>query len=150
MKKINADLVAAMISTILALVFLTQSFQYDYHGPTGLGPGFFAVWLSGIVLVLSLIYVFQAIRRQGSSDEEGVLPKGEALKKMLICVVSMIVFVVLFYFLGFFTAATVFLFILLYRAYRWYVSLGISVGVSLSLFWLFGTILSVDLPFFGQ
>jgi len=150
MKKVNSDLVTALFSTMIALVFFVQSFTYSYTGPTGnLGPGFFSIWLSGIFLFLSLLYAVQSLLR-GKSSVDAVLPKGVALKNFLLCIASMVIFAVLFYFVGFIAAGTVFLFILLYRAYKWYISLGISLVTTLIVFWLFGSILHVALPGFQQ
>ncbi|WP_183192912.1 tripartite tricarboxylate transporter TctB family protein [Brevibacillus nitrificans] len=153
MRKINkAELSVACFVFVISIVFLTQSFTYEYQDSVGPGPGYFPVWLSGILLVLSIIYILHCFRNkevQSDEEPEKVLPQGDALKSFILCIGSMILFVVLFEYVGFVIAGTVFLYILLFKAYRWYVSLGVSLGVSLLLFYLFGTLLGVDLPGIG-
>lgn len=147
MKKLNAGVWAGSIIALFSIVFLIQSLTYPYTGTLGLGPGFLPVWISGIMLVLSICYIFESIKGENANDDP--FPKGEGLKKILFIIGSIILFLILLSFIGFVLSSIIFLFILLFRSYKWYTGLGISVAVSIFLFWLFGSVLSVPLPING-
>lgn len=147
MNKINAGVWAGIVILLISLVILFQSFEHPYSSELGPGPGFFPVWLSGILLVLSLFYMNESINGENAGREP--MPKGESLKKILFILTSLIIFVILLPFVGFILAGTIFLFILLFRHYKWYTNVSISFGISLFLFWLFGSVLSVSLPVNG-
>jgi presenilin-like A22 family membrane protease len=69
--------------------------------------------------------------------------------KLLFVILSMFLFPIVLPFLGFMLSGTIFLFLLLFRAYKWYISLGISIVVTAVVFWLFGVVLSIPLPVNG-
>lgn len=149
LKKLSPDSYAALISILLSIVFLYLSSQYDYTGRRWIGPGFFPVWICGVWLVLSVVYFIQTIRRRGNEETgevQDIIPKGKAGRRILITAANLILFIVLFKFVGFIAASVIFLFILLYGAYRWYVSLSVAIGVTLLLYWLFGIMLKVNIP----
>ncbi|MEW9672468.1 tripartite tricarboxylate transporter TctB family protein [Ammoniphilus sp. 3BR4] len=153
MMKLKADFWAAMMVLILSVIFLFESSMFPYSnrlGP-GPGPGFFPIWLSSILLVLSLFYLYQSLERQkeGQGEQEGILPRGEGLRKILFTLFSLILFVVLISFIGFTLTSIIFLFMLLREGYRWFTGLGISIVVSLLMFWVFGSVLDVALPVNG-
>ncbi|MEC1523861.1 tripartite tricarboxylate transporter TctB family protein [Neobacillus niacini] len=147
MKKINSGVWAGVILLIFSLVFLLNSFDLAYISDIGPGPGFFPVWLSGILSILSLLYIVVSFKNKDSEDsEEERLPKGEALKNILLILISMTLFTILLPILGFIMSSTIFLFTLLFSGYRWFVNLAISFGVSIILYGLFDRLLDVQLP----
>ena len=145
MKKINAEVIAGLFILLFAIFFMIEATNYRFISRAGdLGPGFFPTWLSGILIVLSLIYIYVAY--QGKSVIEKFLPEPKAIKKISFILASMIIFLLAFNYAGFIICSLVFLFVLLYGSYKWYVSLGISAGVTASLYWLFQITLGVQLP----
>lgn len=132
---------------VFSLVFFIQSFSLPYSGLEGIGAGFFPTWLSGILLILSVCYIYSALRREDSQSEP--MPKGKALLNILFILLCMIGFIILVTFLGFVITSTLFLFVLLYRNYRWYMNIGISLGISLVIFFVFNSLLGVTLPVNG-
>lgn len=148
MKRINAGTWTGIFLLLFSFVLLYQSFAFSYSDEYGPGPGFFPVWLSGSLLILSLLYIYESIRTHDSAQEP-VMPRGEGLKKNLFVAFSLIMFVVLLNFAGFVLSGVIFLYILLYKAYRWYISAGISLGVTLFVFWLFSSIFGIPLPVNG-
>lgn len=144
LKKINADAWAGLVVFIFAFIFLVQSLQFPYWSHSGPGAGFFALWLSGILLILALFYMYHSLRGTLVSQES--MPRGAGLKNILYILGALVVFILLVTFLGFTVTSSIFLFLLLYRAYKWHTNLAISVGVSLALFWFFHDLLRVALP----
>jgi putative tricarboxylic transport membrane protein len=144
MKKLNANAWAGVALLIVSLVFLIKSFDYAYSSELGPGPGFFPFWLSAGLLVLSLIYIVSSMR--SNSTEKVTMPSGKSLKEVLFLLGSMILFAVLLPYLGFIISSTLFLFALLFKAYKWHINLLTSAGVSVFLYVLFDLVLEVRLP----
>lgn len=144
MKQLNANAWAGIALLVMAIVFLVKSFNYAYSSELGPGPGFFPFWLSAALLVLSVIYIVSSVRT-GSAAKVS-MPSGKALKGVLFLLGCMVLFVVLLPNLGFIVSSTLFLFALLYKAYKWYINLLTSAGVSVFLYVLFDTVLEVRLP----
>lgn len=147
MKIMRAEVWAAIVILLISFVFLYQSFSYSYSSELGPGPGYFPVWLSGILLILSCLYIFESLTAESGSAE--TMPRGEALRKILFILGCLSLFLILISIIGFVLTGTIFLFLLLFREYKWYSNLGISLGVSIFLFWLFDIILGVTLPVNG-
>lgn len=140
---------AGIVIALFSIVFLVQSFDYSYEnrlGP-GPGPGFFPIWLTIALLILSLLYIVESWKGYKAPKEE--MPTGKEFKNVLLIAGFLVVFIVTVQFLGFVLSSTLFLFLLLSRYYKWYSSVGISLSVSIILFWLFAVVLSVDLPVNG-
>lgn len=135
---------AGLIILLLSILLFINSFSYTYDSAFGPGPGFFPVWLSGILFILSLVYIYESIKKKEDSEEK--LPTGTALKNVLFILTCLILFVILVKYLGFIITGSLFLYSLLYGQYRWFISLGISIGVSVFVFWIFSSLLGVSLP----
>jgi putative tricarboxylic transport membrane protein len=144
MKQLRIGVWAGIFVSVFSLFLLIKSFSFSYKSEFGPGPGFFPVWLCGILFVLSLLYIYESAKREQDSDEK--LPTGHALKNVLFILTCLILFVIFVSYLGFILTGTLFLFILLFRQYRWYISIGISLSVSVFIFWLFSSVLGVILP----
>lgn len=147
MVRLKAEVWVGIFLLVFSFVFFIQSFSLPYSGLEGIGAGFFPTWLSGILLILSICYIYSAHRREDSQSES--MPKGKALKNILVILVCMIGFVIAVTLLGFVTTSALFLFALLFRNYKWYINIGISLGISLFIFWVFSSVLGVALPVNG-
>jgi putative tricarboxylic transport membrane protein len=149
-KKMNPGVWGGIGSLLFSLVFFIQSFQFEYTSSSNPGPGFFPVWLSGILIVLSVLYIIQSLRTPNRSEtEQSDKTNSMERMKLLFVILSMFLFPIVLPFLGFMLSGTIFLFLLLFRAYKWYISLGISIVVTAVVFWLFGVVLSIPLPVNG-
>lgn len=145
MGKQNAGVWAGILILIFACVIFSQALTLDYYTTLGPGPGLFPLWLSGILIVLSILYIFQSIKKEAVSFAE-ILSKGRGLGNVVAVLGSVIVFMLIVNFTGFIVASTVLLFILLVREYKWHWGLGISAGVSILLFVVFQVFLGIPLP----
>lgn len=135
---------AGIVILILALLMFVMSLQYSYSSILGPGPGFFPTWLSGILIVLSIWYIFESVKGKNVSSDSW--PTGRSLKQILFIIMSLFLFLVLFILGGFLLAGIIFLIILFYKEYRWYTTLLMSVGITLFIYLMFNTILKVHLP----
>jgi putative tricarboxylic transport membrane protein len=144
MKKWNAGVWAGIVVLAFSLFIFSQSHRYPYSGSLGLGPGYFPVWISGAMILLSILYIYESARGANASGES--MPERAGLIKIVFILLCLIGFVVLLPYLGFIVTGSLFLYVFLLREYRWYQKLVYSVGISMFLFWLFGSILHVALP----
>ncbi|MEH7383403.1 tripartite tricarboxylate transporter TctB family protein [Bacillus sp. JJ1533] len=140
----NAGVLAAILITIFSVFFLYHSTKLDYQGPLGFGPGFFPLWLSILLLFLSILYLMMSFKEV--IDIREILPKGKSLLDFTFILLSMILFILLIERTGFVIAGTVSLIVLLFRTFKWYFTLSLSVGISLAIFIIFAKGLSIPFP----
>lgn len=147
MIKYRPEIWAGAVIFLLALFLFVLSMQYNYSAAIGPGPGFFPTWLSGILMVLSIWYIYESMKGKNASSESW--PTGGSLKHILFIIISLVLFVILFTLFGFLIAGFIFLAILFYKEYKWYTTLLMSAGITLLIYWLFNTVLKVYLPLGG-
>mgnify|MGYP001471826414 CR=1 FL=1 len=144
MNKENAGLWAGLVIFVTAVVFILYSLQYDFQSDTGPGPGLLPFWLGCALAVLAIIFIIGSIRKPILFRL--ILPAKRGRKNILMIIGSLLLVICLMPYSGFVIASTIFLWLLLLDGYRWYSSLGIAVGVSLFLFWVFDVLLKIPLP----
>jgi putative tricarboxylic transport membrane protein len=143
MKKLSAGFWGGLAVLTTGLVFFFYSMSYPYISEYGPGPGMFPIWLSGFLILLSGFYIFASLKGNDSSDK---MPDRKGLLNILFLIMCMAMFVLLLPVLGFNLCASATLFAMLFRAYRWFVNLAISIGSSVSLYVIFSIALGVQLP----
>ena len=139
----KVGLAGALSVLSIGIVFLIYALQYPYASELGPGPGMMPLWLSGILIVLALAYLYSVVKGKDSAEE---WPEKKAQLEMAAILGNMAMFVILLPIVGFNLAATLFLFLFLRRSYRWIKSLAISLGVSIFLFLLFTEGFASPLP----
>lgn len=130
---------------ILSVAAFTISSSYGYYSKYGPGPGLFPLWISGVFILISLLYIIESIRKEGVSINE-ILPKGKELSYILKILGSITLFIILAPYTGYSIASIVMLFILFYGKYKWYSGLGIAIVTTLILFYIFQKYLRIPLP----
>lgn len=141
----NISVYMAVFFLLFSGVMFWESLSMSYYSEYGPGPGLLPLWVSGIIFVLSVVYLVTAFKKDIILFAH-VLPKGEGLVNVLVCMGSLVLFMVLVPLTGFLIGSTVTLFILFLRGYKWYWSLGFSASVAFIIFWVFGVMLQVPLP----
>jgi putative tricarboxylic transport membrane protein len=141
----NASIYMGGVILLFASVVFWQSLQFEYYNEKGPGPGFFPLWLSGGLALFSIIYIGTSIKKEVILISD-IIPKGKDLGNILTLLIGAIIFLLIINYMGFVLAASLLLFSILRRFYKWYVGIGISVGVSVCLFYLFHTLLGIPLP----
>ncbi|MDU4962413.1 MAG: tripartite tricarboxylate transporter TctB family protein [Sporomusaceae bacterium] len=142
----NAGIWAGLAILGFAAVIFSQSLELDYSTRLGPGPGFFPLWLSGILIVLAICYLWSSFKRE-VIDIGDILPRDTAARRdILMTVCGVVIFPLVVDDLGFVISGSILLFIMFMRAYKWYMALGISVATSLLLFFIFQSLLGVSLP----
>jgi hypothetical protein len=142
----NASLWCGVILLIYSIVMFVQSLSLQYYAKFGLGPGpgFFPIWLSGALGVLSLIFIFRALKRPVPLQD--ILPHGQGLKNVLSTLGAVLLFILIAKTTGFTIACTLMLSIVLKGQYGWRKGLAISLSITLVLLVIFQHLLDVPLP----
>jgi hypothetical protein len=139
----KVGLAGALCVLGIGLVFFIYSLQYPYESELGPGPGMMPLWLSGILIVLALAYLYSVVKGKDTAED---WPEKKAQLEMGLILGNMALFVILLPVIGFNLAATLFLFVFLRRSYHWVKSLAISLGASIFLFLLFTEGFASPLP----
>jgi hypothetical protein len=130
---------------IFSGIIFWESRSMTYYNGVAPGPGFLPLWLSGILFILSILYILRSLKKEIILFSK-VLPKGKGLGNIVTLIGSVILFIVMISYAGFVISSIVMLFLLFHRGYKWYWGLGLSVVVTMIIFVIFGTMLQVPLP----
>ncbi|RDU38126.1 hypothetical protein DRW41_00720 [Neobacillus piezotolerans] len=141
----NIGLYVSLLFLIIGGIVLMQSLSLNYYSEFGPGPGLLPIWISGLMIVLSIINIFSSLKKDAIKLAD-VMPKGEGLKNVLLTVGTLLLFIITVPYIGFCIASFLMLFLLFLRGYKWYIGVGLSAGITLLVFWVFGSILNVPLP----
>jgi len=146
MLKKNAGLWAGIITLGFSLLFFVTSLQYSFLSDRGIGPGpgFLPLWLSGLMGILAILLMIDALRKPTWFSM--IIPKKPEAKKIALVFGSVILFLAIVSYAGFIISTTIMLFLLLRGSYRWFISLGTAAGTSILLYWVFVILLKVTLP----
>ena len=144
-RDLKVTTVVSLALAIFAGVFFAASMRYGYWAGYGPGAGFVPRWSSGIMLVLSLISLFQSFKQPGMKISE-VFPSKIAAKNLLITWGSLIFFVLFCKTLGFVIATTLMLTALFSRGMSIKKSFVCSLVVAVICFFLFKMVLMVQVP----
>lgn len=141
----NAGVWAGIVILVYAITIFYQSFSLDYSTRLGPGPGFFPRWLSGGLIVLTLMYIWDSAKNTIISSSD-LWPKGRALGTILSMLGGLVIFTTIVDYSGFVIAGSILLFAMFIRDYKWYTALGASVAIAVLLLFVFQSLLGVTLP----
>ncbi|MDQ0862148.1 tripartite tricarboxylate transporter TctB family protein [Metabacillus dongyingensis] len=131
---------------LFSIFMFNSSLKYEYYGQYGPGPGFFPLWLSGLLGVFSILFILDSLRKNNRITFSDVLPKGKILISVLKVVLSILLFILISPHLGFIVSSILIMLILLIPDFKWTTSLSTATSVTLILFVVFKTILDIPLP----
>lgn len=140
-KKLQAGAWAGIIFLAIGILFFAYSLIYPYSSEVGPGSGFFPIWISGFLIVLALIYIYESVKGNDSAEEI----TRESFTKVLMIVIFMVLFVLFLPIAGFNISGTAFLFAMFFKSYGLVKNLIISLVSTLAIYFLF-LLLGVQLP----
>ncbi len=144
-KRQNAGLWFGLGFLAFSVLFFVMSFGLSYHSKLGAGPGMYPRWLSGISIIVALIYIWQSCTIQVFRIGE-YFPGRKAMINVATVFISCLVFLFLLNVIGFIPASTLLMFILFVRHYKLWQSIALSVGITLICYLVFKVCFSVPLP----
>lgn len=142
----NAGIWSGIILLAYAATILYQSLTLDYSTRLGPGPGFFPLWLSAILIILIIAYIWDSFKSNTVKLSDILPPDKRARDNILLTLGGLFVFPLIVEFLGFIVSGSILLFIMCIREFKWYTSLGMAIGISCLLFFVFQSLLGVTLP----
>jgi len=140
-KKLQAGAWAGIVFLAIGILFFAYSLIYPYSSEVGPGSGFFPIWISGFLIVLALIYIYESVKGNDSAEE---ITK-ESFGKVLMIIIFMVIFVLFLPIAGFNISGTAFLFAMFFKSYGLVKNLIISIVSTLAIYFLF-LLLGVQLP----
>lgn len=131
---------------LFSIFMFNSSLNYEYYGQYGPGPGFFPLWLSGLLGVFSILFILDSLRKNNRITFSDVIPKGKILLSVLKVVLSILLFILISPFLGYIISSIISMLILLKPEFRWITSFTTAASVTIVLFVVFNVILNIPLP----
>jgi len=141
----NAGVWAGVFLLAVSGVLMQQSLQLDYANSLGPGPGFLPRWLSGILMVVTLLYLWDSLRNEVIRVAD-LWPTGDARIDIALMLIGLVVFALIVETAGFVVAGSQLIFLMTMRRFRWHYALVASVGISVILLLAFQKLLGVALP----
>lgn len=142
----RAEIIGAIVSTIVGLAIVSQAAQLEYWMPLGPGPGFVPLW-AGIAIALAGIVLLIQVLRTPRDPEEPPPEKGRS--GMVWVAAALTVLAALgMNFIGFSAASFLFMAVLIgiSGSHRWTTTIGIAAVVTVVFLLVFKWGLQVPLP----
>lgn len=141
----NSGVWMGIFLLVCAGLMFKTSLGYGYYGKYGPGAGLFPVWISGGLMICSVLYILESVKQTGYSFAE-VFPRGREFSYMLTVVASISILIMIIDYTGYIVAGTIMLLLLFLREYKWYWAIGLSVVTALCLYFIFQVFLQIPLP----
>ena len=141
----NIEVYVSAFFIIIGAVVFSQALSLAYYGEYGPGPGLLPVWASGLMILLSVVNLVSACKKNNTQFSE-LIPRGTGLINLLACVGSFMLFMLIVQYTGFTVSGILMLFILFSRGYKWHWAFGMSVLVTGVLFFVFSSVLGIPIP----
>lgn len=144
-KKQNAGLWFGILFLAFSILFFVMSFGLAYETKYGAGPGMYPRWLSGISIVIAIIYIWHSCTKNVFTFGKSFPGKSELINVLTIFL-STIVFILLLDKVGFCIAGSLLMFVVFIRNYKLWKAILLSVVITYICFYVFKVFFSVPLP----
>ena len=135
---------------VLSAIWAYESWQLSLIDTLGPGPGFFPFCLSliGVALAVTLIVKSKPIDDGEPGDGDALVPSGDALRRVILVLVALIVVTALLDVIGYRLAVAAFSVFLLYilGARSWWIIIIFALAAGFGVHALFSDLLKVPLP----
>lgn len=146
MKK--ANIIAAISGMILSGYAFIVTFTFKQFKNVPVGPDFFPRYLSVGLFICCLVLLIQNIKSKSTEPSPTLSPKDAGIRRMLIAVAAVCIYVALWNIIGFILATLLILFAIQFLlGMRTYFTMSVvSVCASLAIFFLFKLLLGIEMP----
>jgi hypothetical protein len=142
---INAGMIAALFMLLYGMVIFVQALLLKYYTSYGPGPGFFPVWISGLLILLAILYLVESAKKNVVYLKD-ILPGSAPLKKIGSLTAGLLFFIFTTDILGFFISGIVLLFTMFLWDFKFLKALALSLIFMVVLAVAFQILLKVSLP----
>lgn len=141
---VRGEQILAALFGLLGAAWVAGAFGYSYWSGFAPGSGFFPAWIGAVLLVLVGVFLFTSWRAAPAA----VPSAPPAFGRMAAIIAGLVACVALLEWTGFVVAVTAYIAFLLRVVERQgaAITIGVSLGTSLSIFLIFRTWLGVPLP----
>jgi hypothetical protein len=98
---INAGTIAALCVLLYGVVIFAESLSLKYYTSYGPGPGFFPLWINGLLILMAVLYLVDSAKKNAIRFKD-ILPEPLTLKKIGAMTGGILFFIFTADFLGFF------------------------------------------------
>lgn len=141
----NAGVWAGAFLLVFSGLLFQQSLKLDYYNSLGPGPGFLPLWLSGLLFVITLLYIWDSLKNEVIALGS-LLPHHGALPDIGLMLLGLCLFALFVEQIGFVLAGTQLVFLMTVRKFKWYYALGGAALAAVFLLLAFQKFLGVSLP----
>lgn len=147
MRLFNQVVAALFIAIGLFIIWQAQRYQM-FTDTNGAGPGFLPTLTGGGMVIVALVILINSSRHEPKELAPGVLPERSGILRVGALVASLGFVIVGIEDLGYRLAMFAYLLfvMLLLSKQKWFVTIGVALGGSVGVFWLFVDQLNVMLP----
>lgn len=142
---LNISLLFGICFLAYSALYFVKSFDIPYHTKFGPGPAMYPRWLSGISIIIALLYIWQSATKQVFRAKDCLPGKNELINVGSVFV-SCLVFLFLLNSVGFNVAGSLLMFVVFIRQYKWWKAVLLSVVITYICFFVFKVLFSVPLP----
>jgi hypothetical protein len=108
---VNAGVVWGLVLLGYGVTIFVQSLSLKYHTEYGPGPGFFPLWVSGILIPLAVAYIVEALKKDVILVKD-IIPDRKVFYRTLALVGGLLFFCLTANFLGYFLSGFILLFVM--------------------------------------
>lgn len=141
----NLEVWISLCFILFGAIFFKIASSMQYYSEYGPGPGLLPMWISGILVVLAIVNLVSAFKRNNTLFSD-LLPKGTSLINLCSSIGAFALFIIIVPYVGFVLTSMIMLFILFSRGYSWKMSIVLSALVTGVVFFVFNSVLSIPLP----
>ena len=141
------DAIAAVAIFLVGVVMMVDNYKLGAGwAPDGPESGYFPFRIGAILCIASVVVLLRTLF--GKAGKRELFVSWERFKLVLMVLVPTALFVLAIQFVGIYVASTLFIgaFMRVMDKYSWLKTLAVSVGVNLTLFWMFEIQFMVPLP----
>jgi putative tricarboxylic transport membrane protein len=137
--------IAAFCTLSYGIVIFVQALLLKYYTSYGPGPGFFPVWISGLLILLAILYLVESVKKNVVYLKD-ILPGLVPLKKIGSLMAGLLFFIFTADILGFFISGLILLLAMFLWDFKFLKALALSLIFMLILAVTFQILLKVSLP----
>jgi len=142
------EIIGGIIGVLISGFVFYESSKFPKDIVMSIGPSYFPKILATALLLVSGILIINAIRGKSKKSAEGFDIKDPGIQRAGVALLATIVYCLVLNYIGFIISSSMFLLFLMYllKKRNYFKMAAISIGVTLSVYFIFRTLLNITLP----
>ena len=145
---IKADLYFNIFLLGLSIFAFVEGMGYPYMHRGVIGSGFFPVWMSAFLFILSLVNIIKILRSFKTGEDKKFFTSKNHRTRIVVFFISLIVYIIAITYLGMLVATLLYaLFVYkIFDKFTWKATLPPAVGIVVCVYVIFYLVLGLRLP----